>query len=366
MERRAELDWLRVILVLAVFLHHALMPFNGDSWHIMNQQSSKYLDDIMVFFEQLRLPSLFVIAGAGSMLLLSKVSDIQFALDKVSRLLLPLVVGVLLIIPPQTYYEHKTQFDSLLDAYLKTTLELKTNHLWFIEYLVVFSLIAIPLKSALNSSPGKKFQRHLITYSKHRYGLFSLVALLILIRVPINIRFYEDGEFTNQLAPISFYGFFFIMGMILISAKDAWSNMAIHRRTNTYIFLTASILFYFYYFIDFSPYFEEQTRWAIWWLICSIISWSGALVIFGYGQRLFVNTPQWLKTTNQLIYPFYILHQTVIIFLAYYITKIGWPISLKSFALIFSALFLTSSICYFLIKPFNPVRLLFGLKLNTV
>jgi peptidoglycan/LPS O-acetylase OafA/YrhL len=57
--RVSELDWLRVILILAVFLHHALMPFNGDEWHIMNAESSKLLDDVMVYFEQFRLPTLF-------------------------------------------------------------------------------------------------------------------------------------------------------------------------------------------------------------------------------------------------------------------------------------------------------------------
>ncbi|MBB1383734.1 acyltransferase, partial [Shewanella sp. SR41-2] len=68
--RYSELDWLRVILIFAVFLHHVFMPFNGDGWHVMNNESSKVLDDIMVYFEQLRLQTLFFIAGAASFLLL--------------------------------------------------------------------------------------------------------------------------------------------------------------------------------------------------------------------------------------------------------------------------------------------------------
>jgi len=61
-KRYHELDWLRVMLIFAVFLHHVLMPFNGDHWHVMNKQSSKVLDDIMVYFEQFRLPVLFFIS----------------------------------------------------------------------------------------------------------------------------------------------------------------------------------------------------------------------------------------------------------------------------------------------------------------
>ena len=71
-KRRYDLDWLRVIAILAVYLHHIGMPFNGDKFHIMNAESSKLLDDIMVFFEQFRLPLLFLISGTGTMFAFSK------------------------------------------------------------------------------------------------------------------------------------------------------------------------------------------------------------------------------------------------------------------------------------------------------
>ncbi|WP_048331323.1 acyltransferase family protein [Bizionia psychrotolerans] len=70
--RRYDLDWLRVIAILAVYFHHLCMPFNGDDFHIMNAESSKLLDDIMVFFEQVRLPLLFLISGTGTVLAFSK------------------------------------------------------------------------------------------------------------------------------------------------------------------------------------------------------------------------------------------------------------------------------------------------------
>ena len=70
--RRYDLDWLRVIAILAVYLHHIGMPFNGDGFHIVNTEVSKVLDDIMVFFEQFRLPLLFLISGTGTMFAFSK------------------------------------------------------------------------------------------------------------------------------------------------------------------------------------------------------------------------------------------------------------------------------------------------------
>ena len=71
-KRRHDLDWLRVIAILAVYFHHLGMPFNGDDFHIMNADSSKLLHDIMVYFEQFRLPLLFLISGTGTVLAFSK------------------------------------------------------------------------------------------------------------------------------------------------------------------------------------------------------------------------------------------------------------------------------------------------------
>ena len=87
-KRRYDLDWLRVIAILAVYFHHIGMPFNGDKFHIMNADTSKTLDDIMVFFEQFRLPLLFLVSGAGTMFAFSKRTWIQFLKERSTRCLL--------------------------------------------------------------------------------------------------------------------------------------------------------------------------------------------------------------------------------------------------------------------------------------
>ncbi len=89
--RRYDIDWWRVIAIIGVYLHHVGMPFNGDGFHIMNSESSKLLDDIMVFFEQFRLPLLFIISGVGTMYAFSKRSVWQFVKERTYRLLIPLI-----------------------------------------------------------------------------------------------------------------------------------------------------------------------------------------------------------------------------------------------------------------------------------
>ena len=364
-QRLPELDWLRVILIFAVFIHHVCMPFNGDNWHIMNTESSKLLDDVMVYFEQFRLPTLFFISGVGAVILLSKISVKKFASDKLLRLLIPLIVGVLLVVPPQSYIENISQYESFWQAYPSLVLNLSTNHLWFIEYLIVFSLLAIPLNTFLNTKASTKVFRYIIKLTKFKGGLFLFVSLLIVIKISFSLFFPSDDNKIENLSSSSYYLFFFITGMIFVANKELWQRVCEHRLYHLIILLISTVIFYGYYYSpDLSDYLSLNVRWSIWWLVCCFVSWSALLTILGYAQFYLKKTPQWLRLSNELIYPFYIFHQTVIVVIGFYVINWQTSILIKIISLLFLSLITTCGICLFIIKPFNLFRFLFGLKLK--
>ncbi|WP_086932395.1 acyltransferase family protein [Agarilytica rhodophyticola] len=363
-QRYSELDWLRVILILAVFLHHVFMPFNGDKWHVMNTQSSKLLDDIMVYFEQLRLPTLFFIAGAGSLLLLKKTKTRTFIISKFHRLFIPLIVGMMLIVPPQNYYENVNEYTGIIDAYKHLFFSFDANHLWFIEFLIVFMLLAIPAKSALNSQAGciviNKLEQ-LVVSSKH--GLFSLVLIISLFRCSLKLLMPSEDNGVDNLSVSIFFLLFFMAGMSFMSKPKIWEQLSINRSVNLKWFIFSSIVFYSYYFMpDMSDYVPLVIRWQLWWLVCTLVSWSGLLAMIGYASALCTKTPTWLHTANELIYPFYILHQTIIVALAFYIVQWDKGIAIKSITLLLSTFLVCSFLCYFFVKPVSFFRYLFGLK----
>ena len=361
-KRLSELDWLRVILVFAVFLHHVGMPFNGDEWVIMNKESSKALDDFMVYFEQFRLPTLFMIAGVGAHLLLNKTRPLAFAIDKLKRLLIPLLIGILLIIPPQNYFKNPSEYESLLQAFPQLMLRLDSMHLWFIEYLFVFSLLAIPFHYMLKSKSGERFVRLISAVSQKWWGLLSLGLFLMVIRTGLKIPFPSDDKAIVNLSSSTFYLFFFLMGMVLSQKPDMWLRLRQRWREHSIALLILSGVFYFYYFVDFSAYGSVQILWSIWWALCSLLAWTAALSFMGLAQRFLTSTPAWLMKANTLIYPYYILHQTVIVICAYYI--VGWSsgLGLKMTALLLSSFIITSLLCLLVISPFNSMRFLFGVK----
>ena len=364
-QRLPELDWLRVILIFAVFIHHVCMPFNGDNWHIMNTESSKLLDDVMVYFEQFRLPTLFFISGVGAVILLSKISVKKFASDKLLRLLIPLIVGVLFVVPPQSYIENISQYESFWQAYPSLALNLSTNHLWFIEYLIVFSLLAIPLNTFLNTKASTKVFKYIIKLTKFKGGLFLFVSLLIVIKISFSLFFPSDDNKIENLSSSSYYLFFFITGMIFVANKELWQRVCEHRLYHLIILLISTVIFYGYYYSpDLSDYLSLNVRWSIWWLVCCFVSWSALLTILGYAQFYLNKTPQWLRLSNELIYPFYIFHQTVIVVIGFYVINWQTSILIKIISLLFLSLITTCGICLFIIKPFNLFRFLFGLKLK--
>lgn len=363
-KRRYDLDWLRVIAILAVYLHHIGMPFNGDGFHIMNTESSKLLDDIMVFFEQFRLPLLFLISGTGTMFAFSKRTWFQFLKERSTRLIIPLIFGVLFIVPPQTYFEHIKDFNSYLDIYTSGSF-FKVNHLWFIENLFILSAILIPLILFLKSSKSNKIINLIETITSKKYGILLWVIPLIIITVFLKKIYPSDSKDLKNLSSTFYYGYFFISGMLFTSSKNIWSHLKTYRKFNFIAFTISFILFYAYYLLPgeyISPYLSISNRWNIWYLVCALVGWTMVTTVLGYGQVWFNKKSKLLQKCNEAIYPFYILHQTIIILLGYYIIKFDINIISKIMLLIFTSFPLIILIYKFLIYPFKVPRILFGMK----
>lgn len=359
--RLHELDWARVFLVFAVFLHHVGMPFNGDGFVVMNVDSSKALDDVMVYFEQLRLPTLFMVAGAGAWLLLQRLNASAFVRDKLRRLLLPLVTGVLLIVPPQLYFENPSAYENLLVAYPALALELEAMHLWFIEFLFVFFLLAAALLALSNSGNVARFFEASSRLMAKPFGPAAMALVLVVLRVTLKHFWPDEDKSIETLSVSGFFLFFFLTGFVWVRDRDSWHALGRQWRRSTAMFAMISAVFYAYYFVDLSGVASTPVLWAGWWGLSALVSWYGALTILGVGQRFLTTTPAWLKRANELIYPFYIFHQTVIVVLAYYIIQWAWPWGAKALVLLILS-FAGTAILTWLSARFRLTRVLVGLR----
>lgn len=167
--RRYDLDWIRVIVFALLIFYHVGMFFVPWGWHIKNNEIYRWLTFPMTFVNQWRLPILFVISGMGTAFALGKRSIGQFILERNYRLAIPLVFGMLMIVPPQVYIERITE-GSFSGSYFEFWIgpafqgvypegNLSWHHLWFLPYLLVFSLLLAPVFAAIRARPDN----HLIT-----------------------------------------------------------------------------------------------------------------------------------------------------------------------------------------------------------
>jgi hypothetical protein len=162
-----------------------------------------------------------------------------------------------------------------------------------------------------------------------------------------------------------FYGSFFYLGIISYSNPRLWASLGVNRK---YLLIAAILIlvpFYgtYFHFREFYqlPWTERQIE-IIFDVTGIFLSWFTVITVIAYGQH-YLNRPHpWLSKINEGLYPFYILHQTVIIWIGYYICQLNWSIALKYWAVSFLTLMSCVGFYLILIKPFNTIRLVFGMK----
>jgi fucose 4-O-acetylase-like acetyltransferase len=100
------LDWLQVLAILGVFLFHSVRPFDDlPAWHIENAEASALVTYFAGFFILWGMPFFFLMAGATSWFSLRRRTPGRYVRERITRLLIPFVIGALVLTPFQAYYE---------------------------------------------------------------------------------------------------------------------------------------------------------------------------------------------------------------------------------------------------------------------
>lgn len=371
--RRYDLDWLRFLAILLLLFFHTGMWFTTWGWHVKNAETSTTFNYWMVWSHFWRMPLLLFISGAGTYMALGKRTLGQFAGERFKRLFIPLVFGMFVVVPPQIYYEYIALYPDYLSFY-KTVFEFQPyptgsfswHHLWFILYLFLYSLLMIPLLRFVRSPKSQAFKEKLFIVLSNPWGALLVPSVLILItQIMLRPYFPEETHDLKDLAFFIFYLCFFIFGILFYSERKLWDSLGANRLK----FLLAAVLilipFYFVYLHYREVYvlpFEDRTL-EIWFDVSGLLmSWFTVITIIAFGQH-YLNKPHpWLSQINEALYPFYILHQTVIIAIGYYICQLDWSIAAKFWSISLLTLASCMAIYFILIKPFKLVRFLFGMK----
>jgi glucan biosynthesis protein C len=369
-ERQYYIDWLRIILILSVFLFHVGMIFNTWDWHIKNDQKFEWLNDIMRFLHYWRIPLLFLVSGAGTFFALGIRSPKEYLKERSKRLLIPAIAGIFLLVPVQVYLdtnltERMSQYKSLLDFYphflegIYPKGNFSWHHLYFIIYLFIIALIITPFLKFFRSKKFACFVNLLAGLISRPFGANVLLIPLILSQALLRPFFPEETHaLINDWATISFYLIFFLAGFTMLSNMRIVDSICKQR----ILYLIQSVLFTMLMFKVPSLISSKDAGETLRVALSIIVAWSVSVSAIGYARKYLNINSEFRKIANEAIYPFYLLHQPVIVVTGYYIVNWNVPAIIK-FALILTiSFFVTVSIYQLFIQRIKFFRIIFGLK----
>ena len=369
MTRRYDLDWLRVIAFSILILFHTGMMFNTWDWHIKNNQTTESMEDVMAFIGQWRMPLLFFISGAAVWFALGRYPARKFARERVQRLLVPLIFGMFVIVPPQVYLERVfrgVSFHSYWGFYA-TVVEFHPypqgnfswHHLWYIPYIFVFSFLALPLFLYLKTPRGRNAITRILEWIKRHNALLLLGIPLAVSE--ISLRPFWQANANNLVADWAQFSttlLLFITGYVLASYDPIWEAIERYRfRALGFGLLTMSAVMLFWIADqELAPFPRALYRFCR-----SMNIWCWVLCLLGFGKKHLSRNHPFLKYANEAVYPFYIVHQTITIMIGFPLIPLPWSIGAK-FAIVCSGTFFLSWLVYEGIRRMNWTRVLFGLK----
>jgi len=368
------IDWLRVLAILGVFLFHATNVFNITSWHIKNADQSIIVTAIQAFFFPWGMPLFFVIAGAGTWFALKRRTSSQYIKERSRRLLIPFVVGSIVLSSVQLYFEwsHKVHTGIFAGSFIQFVSSLPWGpnprifgvvgyHLWFLGFLFMFSLLALPFFQWVRGGGGQRIISWLAQVCHHRGGILIFVLLPLIIKLGLQPFF----PYEHDWADFFFLFSFFVIGYLVIS--DERLRQAI-RRDWAITLTVGSVTFLVGVIMTFStgdlniesPPHNLQD--FVWWGLFVICGWCWTAFTLYIGMHFLNFSNRVLRYGQEAIVPFFVVHQPVIIVIAYFVVQWNTALIPKLLVVVVGSFAASLLLYQLIIRRVGILRVAFGMK----
>ena len=351
--RLVFLDWLRVAAFALLVLYHVGMYYVSWDWHVKSPyatSTSTALEPLMLLTSPWRLALLFLISGAASSLMLAKRRgqlQSSFLRQRSWRLLLPLLAGIFIIVPPQAYFEVVQKFaysGSYLDfmgRYLQADhsfckgdkcLALPTwNHLWFVAYLWLYTLLLWALDRAaphaLDKAGGWLAQHLSLTVL-----MLLPVLVLALARVLLLGRFPSTHALVDDFYNHALYGSVFAAGVLFARAPGVWQRLAAQRWQALSVALlgwAALVVYLMLYFDHYQASSPPDALRPAQRVLYATVQWCAVVAALGFAFKHWNADHRWRRYAVEAVFPVYILHQTLIVLLSQALLPLHWRPALE-------------------------------------
>jgi glucan biosynthesis protein C len=366
-ERRVDISWLRILAVLLLFPFHTARIFDvWDQFYVKNDQLSTALTYFIAFMEPWHMPLLFLLAGAASWFALSRRSGGRYAGERVKRLLVPFVFGLLVLIPPQSYFgllSHSgsapAYFQWLPEFFHLNAADLDGyflgghtwGHLWFIVHLLLYSLLALPLMLFLRRGAG----RRVVAAIARAATVPGVILLFALALVP--------AMFVPEIAggnPV-FYVVLFVLGYLMMGDERFAKAIDAHRLP-AFVLGPIACLLVAYFEVTSWPALPVWAEGPLELYLAVFLPWCFLVALMAYGRRFLRSSSRFLAYADEASYPVYLLHQTVIVIVGFVVVQWGVGAPVKFVAALFVSLLVTLLVYELAVRRVGATRFLFGMR----
>jgi len=349
MNRRHDIDALRVLAFGLLILYHLGMLYVGPAadwkFHLKSSYIGDWLAYPMIASSFWRMDLLFLISGMAVHFLRGRLTLPALAWKRTVRLMLPLLFGMAVVIPIQPYVQGVADglvqpgFGHFLLRYYTGgpwpagafdgwQFGVTWNHLWYLPYVWIYTLLLIALLPALESPWG---QRAIAAVHRLRgWPLLVLPALpLIAYNLALAARFPQNHALFGDWYAHAGYATMFLYGYAIGTHPGLWQELARlrHRSLGMALFCFATFVV-----LDRLGDLFGMSNWPASvhaaFHLCEralrfFYMWNAIAAVLGWGHQ-YLNRPfRWLPYAREAVFPWYILHQSVLLAVAY------WLIPLK-------------------------------------
>ncbi|ELX09344.1 hypothetical protein Jab_2c14100 [Janthinobacterium sp. HH01] len=372
------LDWIRIFAFFVLIFYHTGMYYVSWGWHVKSPDASTAIEPLMLLSSPWRLGLLFMISGVATAFMLKKIRVGALLKQRSWRLLVPLVFGMLVIVPPQSYFEvveklnYGGSYGDFMRLYVSgyhgfckegNCLDLPTwNHLWFVVYLWAYTLLIGAVAALAGAERLKSWSDAL----GRRLTGWKIIALPVLAlyaaRYALVEYFPETHALVNDWYNHAHYLILFGLGVMLALQSGFWANVDQLRWTSLGLWLFSWATMVCLHTMPESmgdlPIITQLK--PLLRLIFCVGQWAPIAAICGFGHRHLNFDSAKRRYLTEAVFPVYILHQTLIVCMAHWLKPVKMAPATEGAVLVVLTFALSFGI-FEVVRRIAVLRPLFGL-----
>ncbi len=380
-DRQIFLDWVRILAFGLLVFYHVGMYYVSWDFHIKSPYAGLSLEPLMRLSNPWRMDLLFLVSGAATSFMLLRDGASRMLLRlRARRLLIPLLFGMLVIVPPQSWLEvmqkhHYTgsyadfmglylaHYKGFCDAAGKCLMLPTWNHLWFLPYLFLYTLLlwlGLRRWPALLERLGDRLGGVLRGPGLLVWPVLYLALTLLLLRksFPQNYSVWGDWFAHSQYLAMFMLGA--ALARVPVASAGIWQQMVQWRWTALALALAAWLM------LVMAPWLLREMQWPMrsigpW--AYSVQQWCAIVAALGFAQLHLNRDGPARRYLTEAVFPVYIVHQTLILLLAHSLEPLTLSPVLEGGMLVVLTLML-SIVGFELVRRVRWFRPLFGLQVR--